>query len=91
MESNKMVRMQILLDEKHKKLAKRYAKQLNKSESEVIRRALDAFDPQSESEIEALLAVLQETAQRAEVAVNDAIDEVTKTTKFYRNRKTRSI
>jgi hypothetical protein len=80
-----MVRMQVLLDEKHKKLAKRYAKQLNESESEVIRRALDAFDPDSESEIEALALVLQETARRAEHAVDTAIDEVTKTTQFYRS------
>ena len=83
-----MVRMQVLLDEKHKKLAKRYAKQLKESESEVIRRALDAFDPNSESEIEALSVILHETAKRAEEAVDSAIDEVTETTNFYRSRKT---
>jgi len=85
-----MVRMQVLLDEKHKKLAKRYAKQLKESESEVIRRALDAYDPESESEIEALAEILQESTKRAEAAVDNAIEEVTKTTKFYKTRKTRT-
>jgi hypothetical protein len=83
-----MVRMQVLLDEKHKKLAKRYAKQLNESESEIIRRALDAFDPNNESEIEALAVILKETAKRAEQAVDGAIDEVTTTTEYYRSRHT---
>lgn len=82
-----MVRMQVLLDEKHKKLAKRYAKQLKESESEVIRRALEAYDPESDLEIEALAQLLEESTQRAESAVDHAIDEVDKTTQFYRHRK----
>lgn len=84
-----MVRMQVLLGEKHKRLAKRYAKQLNESESEIIRRALEAFDPNSASEqeeIEALAAILQETAKRAETAVDNASKEVGKTTRFYRGK-----
>lgn len=82
-----MIRKQVLLYEKHQKLAKRYAKQLKASESEVIRRALEAYDPESDAEIEALAQLLQESTQRAESAVDHAIEEVDKTTRFYRHRK----
>lgn len=85
-----MVRMQVLLDEKHKKLAKRYAKQLKKSESEVIRRALEVYDPgkdKEDEELAELAAALKEGTQRAQAAIDNARKEIDATLAYFKGKK----
>ena len=85
-----MVRKQILLDDKHNRLTKRYAKELNESESEVIRRALDAYEPamaEQEDELNVLAEILKESTERANKAVNKAIREANVILKEYRTKR----
>lgn len=85
-----MVRMQVLLDEKHKKLAKRYAKQLKKSESEVIRLALEVYDPgkgKEDEELAELAAALKEGTQRAQAAIDNARKEIDATLAYFKGKK----
>ncbi|MDH4274046.1 MAG: hypothetical protein OEW08_03305 [Gammaproteobacteria bacterium] len=80
------VRMNILLDIKHKKLLKKLADDISSSESEVIRRALDAYDPQQgqhAEEIGVLLRALQAANQQARVALQRAEKEVEHTLAYY--------
>jgi len=88
-----MVRKQILLDEKHNNIAKRFAKQLNESESEVIRRALEAYDPalaDQKAELEVLAEILKESTKRADKAVTHAIKEVDNILDDYRANKNKN-
>jgi hypothetical protein len=81
--------MQVLLDEKHKRLARRYAKQLNKSESEVIRLALETYEPNkiSDNEDMRLLAeALKEGTNRAEAAIDSASKEIDKTLDMFQQK-----
>jgi len=85
-----MVRMQILVDPKHKKLAEKLARQTDTSSSEIFRRALEAYDPDKESEyleLEALMKALQEANRRARQALSEAEVEVEKTLEYYRRDK----
>ena len=85
-----MVRMQVLLDEKHKRLAKRYAKQLKKSESEVIRMALENYDPSkatNDEELNILSEALKEGTKRAQAAIENARKEVDETLALFKRRK----
>lgn len=84
------VRMNILLDDKHKKLLKKLATQINDSESAVIRRALEAFDPAGEQqaeEVSLLLKALKDANQRARTALARAEDEIAQTLAYYGERE----
>lgn len=85
-----MVRMQILVDPKHKKLAEKLARQTDTSSSEIFRRALEAYDPDKESEyleLDTLMKALQEANRRARQALSEAEVEVEKTIEYYRRDK----
>ena len=74
------VRKQILLDTTRAKLLKKFASEIQDSESEVIRRALDSFDPLRESpreELRLLLCALRDANQRVRAALARAERELT--------------
>lgn len=84
------VRMNILLDDKHKKRLKKLATQINDSESAVIRRALEAFDPAGEQqaeEIGLLLQALKDANQKAHAALARAENEIAQTLAYYGERE----
>ena len=85
-----MVRMQILVDPKHKKLAEKLARQTDTSSSEIFRRALEAYDPNKEAEyheLDTLMKALGEANQRARRALEEAEAEVEKTIEYYKRDK----
>ncbi len=85
-----MVRMQILVDPKHKKLAEKLARQTDTSSSEIFRRALEAYDPEKEAEyqeLDVLIKALGEANKRARRALEEAEAEVERTLAYYRGDK----
>ncbi len=85
-------RKHILLDMKHAKMLKRFASKIQVSESEVIRRALDSYNPARESEHEttgSLLTVLKDANERARTAVARAESELAETVAFQAHRQSR--
>ncbi len=85
-----MVRMQILVHPKHKKLAEKLARQTDTSSSEIFRRALEAYDPDKEAEygeLDTLVKALGEANQRARRALEQAEAEVEKTLRYYQRDK----
>jgi Ca2+-binding EF-hand superfamily protein len=85
-----MVRMQILVDPKHKKLAEKLARQTETSSSEIFRRALEAYDPNKEADylaLDTLIKALQEANRRARQALAEAEAEVEKTIEYYKRDK----
>lgn len=82
-----MVRMQILVDPRHKKLAEKLARRSETSSSEIFRRALEAYDPNREAEyleLDTLMKALQEANRRARQALTEAEAEVEKTIEYYK-------
>ncbi len=82
-----MVRMQILVDPKHKKLAEKLARQSDTSSSEIFRRALEAYDPRKEAEyqeLDVLINALGDANKRARRALEEAEAEVERTLAYYR-------
>ena len=85
-----MVRIQILVDPRHKKLAEKLARQTETSSSEIFRRALEAYDPNKEAEhleLDTLLKALQTANRRASQALAKAEAEVDETIEYYKGDK----
>ena len=83
------IRMQILVDAKHKRLAEKLARANNTSASDVFRRALESYDPNRESEGEelaVLLKALKDANRRARGALERAEKEVRETLDYYAQR-----
>ena len=83
------VRMQILVDAKHKRLAEKLARANNTSASDVFRRALESYDPDRETEGEklaTLLKALKDANTRARAALGRAEKEVRETLDYYAQR-----
>lgn len=81
-----MVRMQILVDDEHKALAEKFAKEADTSASEIVRRALEAYEPahlEETAELKMLLRSLTEANKRARKALRQAEKEVAQTLEYY--------
>ena len=81
-----MMRMQILVDPKHKKLAEKLARQSETTVSKIFARAIEAYDPDSAAvyhELDALTRALQDANRRARQALLEAEAEVEKTIADY--------
>jgi len=85
-----VVRMQILVEPKHKRLAEKLARQSDSSASDIFRRALEAYNPEEEKDqqdLETLANVLNENTKRARRALLKAEKDVKETIAYFASKK----
>jgi len=85
-----VVRMQILVEPKHKRLAEKLARQSDSSASDVFRRALEAYNPEAQKDqqdLETLAVVLDQNTRRARKALLKAEKDVKETIAYFSSKK----